>query len=146
MAVPDATVLEVLKDWLWAPALALVGWAWKRNEKEHDDMRAAIGKTEANVQTLGSHLNDKLMDHIDDQIKDTKAFVMTEDAKLMNELGVQRGHIGKIFGKMEEMGKRNEDRHAESLRINNERHLQILERISDLSTAMHQALAHKVDK
>jgi hypothetical protein len=124
----DASLFDAVKDFIWAPALALVGWAWKRNEKEHDDMRA-------NISTLGSHLNDRLMDHIDDQVKEVRLFVVAEDAKLMGEMGVQRGHIGKIFDKLEESSKRSEDRH-----------LQLLEKISDLSTAMHTALSHKVDK
>lgn len=132
---PDDSVMGFIKDFLWAPALGLVAWAWRHNEKEHDDMKASVQKVEADVQTLGSHLNDRLMDHIDEQIKDTKAFVVLEDSKLMAELSTQRGHIGKIFDKLEETSRRSEDRH-----------LQLLEKIGDLSNAMHTALSHKVDK
>lgn len=135
MAVPDSTVLEVLKDWVWVPALGLISWAWKRNEKEHDDMRATATKIEENLNTLGSHLNDKLMEHIDDQVKDVRLFVIAEDAKLMAEMTTQRGHIGKIFDKMEEQGRRNEDHHIATLKA-----------IGELANTMHTALAGKADK
>jgi hypothetical protein len=131
----DDPLMSLVRDFSWAPTLGLVAWAWKRNEKEHDDMRAAALKAEASTQTLGSHLNDRLTDHIDEQVKDVRVFAVAEDAKLMAELGVQRGHIDKIFDKLEAHGQRSEDRHIETMNA-----------IHTLATTMHQALAQKADR
>lgn len=135
MNPPDNDLMAFVKDFIWAPLLGLVAWAWSRNEKEHDRLRSAIEKQREQVSTGSSTLNDRIMEHIDDQVRDTRAFVVAEDAKLMAELGVQRGHIGKLFDKLEQHGLRSEDRHSETMAA-----------IHSLATTMHQALAQKADK
>ena len=124
MAAPDPGLIDFLREWVWVPALGLVKWGWNRNQKEHDDMRASLSAMSKSSQEL-----------VTDTACDLRQFVVTEDAKLMVEMSTQRGHIGKIFDKMEENSKRSEDRH-----------LQVLEKISELSSAMHNALSHKADK
>ena len=138
MALPDTDVFTILKDvasWLSAPVFALVAWAWNKNDREHEAMRTAQEAMRKSHEELarkmsdsGSKLNDRIMDHIDDQVKETRIFVVQEDTKLMAELTVQRGHIGKIFDKLEEASHRSEDRHRELL------------------TAIHTGLAGKADK
>ena len=138
MIPPDTDVLSLLGDivkWLSAPMFGLIAWAWSRNQKEHDDMAQAQRNLQADVSRGHSTLNDRMMQHIDDQVREVRMFVVAEDAKLMAELGVQRGHIGKIFDKMETASKRSEDQHIETLNA-----------IHALSNTMHLALSQKADK
>lgn len=138
----DGSVVMFIKDYLWAPLLALVAWAWNRNEKEHEMLRESVKDlsdkvvhTRQNTSDGYSTLNDRIMNHIDAQVKEVRMFVIAEDTKLMSELGVQRGHIGKIFDQMAAQERRSEDRHVETLGA-----------IHALATQMHQALATKADK
>ena len=138
MIPPETDVLSLLGEvvkWLSAPMFALIAWAWSRNQKEHDDMALAQRTLQAEVSKGHSKLNDKIMEHIDDQVREVRLFVIQEDAKLMAELGTQRGHIGKIFDKMEADTKRREDQHIETIQA-----------IHALSNTMHLALSQKVDK
>lgn len=138
----DGSVVMFIKDYLWAPLLALVAWAWNRNDKEHEMLRESVKELSEKVVNTRQHtsdgysvLNDRIMDHIDQQVKEVRMFVIAEDTKLMAELGVQRGHIAKIFDKIEAQSQRSEDRHLETL-----------SEIRNLSTVMHMALATKADK
>ena len=131
MNPPDNDLLSLLGElikWLSAPLLGLVAWAWNTNRAEHDALRAAHEKLRDAQSTGASKLNDRIMDHIDDQVRELRVFVISEDAKLLSEQLVQRGHIGKIFDKLEEASHRSEDRHRELL------------------TAIHTGLAKKADK
>lgn len=58
---------------------------------------------------------------------------------LKDEQDIQRGHIAKLFDKLEEHGRRSEDRHNEEVKEANKRHLELL-------SAIHTGLAGKVDK
>lgn len=131
----DSTLIDFIKDFLWAPLLGLVAWAWNRNEREHEALREKADKLETGMLTASSGLNDRIMEHIDVQISDVKALVREEDRKLSEEQMTQRGHIGKIFDKMEAHAQRSEDRHVETLNA-----------IHALATTMHQSLAQKADK
>lgn len=132
---PDSNLLDFLKEWVILPAAVILGWAWNRNEKEHEAMREAASQIRENTSSGYSVLNDRVAEHIDKQVADVRAFVIHEDAKLMAELSVQRGHIGKLFDKMEENNRRSEDRHLETMAA-----------IHSLATTMHTALATKADK
>lgn len=138
----DEPILNFIKDFLWAPALGVIAYAWNRNEKEHESIRLAAKEASDKAIAIRQHtsdgystLNDRIMEHIDSQVKDVRMFVVAEDTKMMAELGVQRGHIAKIFDKMELHAQRSEDRHVETLNA-----------IHQLASTMHQALANKVDK
>lgn len=133
--MPDAEVIGFVKDWLWAPCLALVGWAWTRNEKEHDMLRSSVDSLKTNTSSGYSTLNDRIMEHMDEQVRDTRKFVQDEDAKLMAELNLQRGHIGKLFDKIDDHGKRSEDRHNE-----------VLNELRAMTNSFHIALSQKADK
>jgi len=135
MNPPDTDVLNFIKDFVWVPFLGLVGWAWNRNEKEHEVLKIAHQKLQDNTSSGYSVLNDRVMEHIDKQVTDVRQFVIHEDLKLMAELGVQRGHIGKVFDKMEAHAIRSEDRHLETLAA-----------IHSLANTMHIALSNKADK
>ena len=102
-----------IKDWVWAPVMGLIAWAWNHNEKEHEMLRSQAEKLQGNTSTGYSVLNDRVMEHIDKQVTDVRAFVVSEDVKLMNELSVQRNHIAKLFDKLEQHSKDSFQRHIE---------------------------------
>ena len=135
MTPPDNEILAFLHDYIWVPAMALIGWSWTRNQREHDAMKAAHDKLVVGASKGQSILNDKIMEHIDNQVKDIRIFVLSEDAKLITELGTQRSSIEKVFDTMQSDAKRREDQHVETLNA-----------IHALSTTMHQALAGKADR
>lgn len=135
-------VVAFIKDFLWAPLLLLIGFVWNLNEKKHDAhsveakaIRDDFTKLKEASAMGYSNLNDRIMEHVDGRMRETIAFVQAEDAKLMGELSMQRGHIGKIFDKMEAQSQRSEDRHLETMNA-----------IHTLATTMHQALAAKADR
>lgn len=132
---PDDTIFHFIKDWLWAPALGLIAWAWSRNEKEHDMMRARTEKLQEDAGAIQSSLHDRFATNMEDRMKEMRDFVREEDHKLSEEILISRGHIAKLFDKLEEHGKRSEDRHLETLK-----------EIRDLSNAMHAGLSQKADK
>lgn len=130
-----ADIFKAIAAFVTVILLPLLGWAWNRNEKEHEAMRTLAEQVRNNTSNGYSVLNDKVMEHIDKQVTDVRHFVVQEDAKLMTELGVQRGHIGKVFDKMEAHAQRSEDRHIETMNA-----------IHALANTMHTALAQKADK
>ena len=141
--------MEISKDlvdslkWVFSVLLApLLVWIWRKHEKDHDNIDAdrkelwrATRQLEEAMATSSSKLNNRIMTHIDEQISDIKVLVRDEDNKLAAEQSLQRGHIGKIFDKIEAHAQRSEDRHVETLSA-----------IHSLATTMHQALATKADK
>lgn len=138
----DGTILLFIKDYLWAPLLGLIAWAWNRNEKEHESLKSKVAELADKAADIRQHtsdgyslLNDRIMNYIDVQVKETKLFVVAEDTKLLNELSTQRNHIAKIYDKLEDNSRRSEDRHLETLA-----------EIRNLATTMHQSLATKADK
>lgn len=131
----DDHVIAFIREWLWAPALALIGWAWNRNEKEHSMLWKKSEKLEAGMLTASSGLNDRLMEHIDTQVRETRAFVINEDTRIIAEVTRQRDVAATIFNKLEENNRRSEDRHNETMSA-----------IHSLAMAMHEGLAKKADK
>lgn len=111
MIAPDDAVklfdfFPKIFEYAWAAVMALVGVVYKSHKDELKAMR--------------KHLDEKIeyaerrMDGID---KDTNS-----------ELTTQRGHIAKIYDKLEENSRRAEDRHVELLK------------------AIHTGLSMKADK
>jgi hypothetical protein len=136
------TILKELLSWGSGIALALIAWAWKHNEEAHKMLQQQVKEAADKASAVKQHtsdgysvLNDRMMDHIDSQVREMRAFVMTEDAKLLAETTINRSHIAKIFDKIEAQAQRSEDRHVETLNA-----------IHALANNMHSALAQKADK
>lgn len=113
----DIGILGWLVEHLWAPTLALVGVVWKQNQS------AMSGHAATAAAALDSHAKD-------------------DDAKFKavhEEQNVQRGHIAKLFDKLEESGKRSEDRHREFMQALHDKHTEML-------NALHAGLRSKADK
>ena len=90
MIPPDMSVLEFVKDFLWAPLLGLIAWAWSRNQKEHDDMRAAHDKLMSGTSVGHSVLNDRIMVYVD-----TAAAEMRDEQTRISDKAA--AHIAKLF-------------------------------------------------
>lgn len=132
---PDDQIISFIKDFLWAPVLGLVAWAWNRNEKEHESLRDKAEKLEAGMLTASSGLNDRIMEHIDVQIGEVKQMVREEDRKLAEETTIARQNIAKLFDKLEQHGQRSEDRHNEMMGV-----------LRTMTDSFHIALSKKADK
>jgi len=124
----EPSMIELIKDWVLVPLAGVAAWAWNHNEAEHKAIREAHEKLKESSSQGASRLNDKLMEHVDYRVNDAIKFAREEDSRLMNEMETQRGHIAKIFDKLEEHARRSEDRHVEML------------------GAIHEGLARKADK
>ena len=72
MTPNEFSILDFIKDFLWAPALGLIAWAWNRNQKEHDDLRESHDKLSDSTHTGHSTLNDKIMEYVDTVVGDMK--------------------------------------------------------------------------
>ena len=131
----DSELMNFVKDFLWAPFLALVAWAWKWNMDEHRALWKSHDKLKETTAVSYSTLNDRIMSHVDDRVSDTIRFVKEEDAKIMLEMATQRGNIAKLFDKLEEHGQRSESRHHE-----------VLNTLREMTNSFHQALNTKADK
>lgn len=108
MAEPtsDINVIAKLLDWGWAIIFALVGFVWKSQNEKIDRLEKAQGER-----------IEKLEEAHSKRIDETN-----------EEVSVQRGHIAKLFDKLEDHARRSEDRHHELLK------------------AIHAGLAQKADK
>jgi ATP-dependent DNA ligase len=138
MNPPDTDALALLGDiikWLSAPLFAMVAWAWSTNAKEHEELRKVAESLREAQSSGASKLNDRIMDHIDEQVRELRIFVIAEDAKIMNENTTMRSTVAKVFDKLEAQALRADDRHGE-----------VMKAIHDLATTMHKALATKADK
>lgn len=94
MNPPEFNLLDFVKDFLWAPLLALIAWAWNRNEKAHDDLRTNHEKLSDSTHTGHSTLNDKIMEYVDSQINEVKGEQRRRSDKLAD-------HIEKLFANAE---------------------------------------------
>ena len=91
---PEFNLIDFIKDFLWAPILGLVAWAWNRNEKAHDDLRESHEKLSDSTHTGHSTLNDKIMEYVDSQISEVKGEQRRRSDKLAE-------HIEKLFSNAE---------------------------------------------
>lgn len=128
----DAEIIAIIKDFVWAPILGLVAWAWNRNEKEHDSLWEKAEKLENGMLTASSGLNDRIMDHIETQIGEVKTEHRRRSDK-MNE------HITKLFENAEKDRAGFRDALASHSRESQQRHIELL-------SAIHTGLAGKADK
>lgn len=136
---PDNEVVAFVKDFVWAPCLLLVGWAWKHNEQAHKDLKDANAATKAAHDALKeatasghSTLNDKFMEHIDHRMEST--------LKLMREGDVRNSdHVAKLYDKVEETRRDTANALAQHAQRSEDRH-------RELMTALHTGLAQKADK
>jgi hypothetical protein len=113
-----------LLDKVWLVAIAFVGFVWKTNDKQLAANRQA---SDDGIAAARKSASDALATH---KAEDEKEFRTLND-----ELHLQRGHIGKLFDKLEENGRRSEERHRE-----------LMERAHDGHRELLMALNSKVDK
>lgn len=122
MTPQEFNLLDFIKDFLWAPALGLIAWAWNRNQKEHDDLRDSHEKLSDSTHTGHSTLNDKIMEYVDTVVGDMK----DEQRRKSDKLAL---HIEKLFENAEkdrkEFSKVMTDHREDSYK----RHIELLQAI-----------------
>jgi uncharacterized protein YicC (UPF0701 family) len=122
MTPNEFSILDFIKDFLWAPALGLIAWAWNRNQKEHDDLRESHEKLSDSTHTGHSTLNDKIMEYVDTVVGDMK----DEQRRKSDKLAL---HIEKLFENAEkdrkEFSKVMTDHREDSYK----RHIELLQAI-----------------
>lgn len=120
----DDNVFNFIKDWLWAPLLGLVAWAWNHNKEAHDEIYRYVDKR-----------NKELQSHID-----------AEDTKLNTEITRQRDVSAKLFEKVEELRKDTNLALSDHAKRSEERHSEVLGVLREMTNAFHVALSQKADK
>jgi hypothetical protein len=91
---PDDSILSFVKDFIWAPLLGLVAWAWSRNQKEHDDLWAAHETLRSGTTSGHSVLNDRIMEYVDTVTGDLRHQSRRQSDKAND-------HIVKLFANAE---------------------------------------------
>ena len=132
MNPPDADIFHFIKDWLWAPLLGLVAWAWTRNEKEHDMLRESQSKLRDSTSSGYSTLNDRVVAHVDERVDEVKQ----DHGRRIDKIN---GHIEKLF----ENAEKDRASFREALNIHSN---QSTERHIELMQAIHVGLAGKADR
>ena len=122
MNPPEFNLIDFVKDFLWAPILALVGWAWTRNQKEHDDLRNNHEKLSDSTHTGHSTLNDKIMEYVDSAIMEVK-----DDQRRRSDKLAQ--HVEKLFENAEKDRKEFSKVMADHREDSYKRHIELLHAI-----------------
>lgn len=119
---PDNDILSFIKDWLWAPLLGLIGWAWSRNEKAHDMLWSKHDAIREDASKGHSLLNDRLMEHIDAQVADVKDQNRRQSDKFAD-------HITKLFENAEKDRQRYNEQFSTMQRDIADKHAKLVEAI-----------------
>jgi len=123
MTPQEFDLIDFVKSFVWVPALAIAGWAWKRNEKEHDMMRDSHEKLSSSTHTGHSTLNDKIMEYVDSAIMEVKDEQRRKSDRLAN-------HIEKLFSNAEEDRKSFSKVMADHREDSYKRHIELLHAIN----------------
>lgn len=132
MSPPDNDLIEFIKDFIWAPLLALIAWAWNRNEKEHEMLKASHDSLRSSQSVGYSTLNDRVMGHVDERVDEVK----TDHGKRLDKIN---DHIAKLFENAEKDRAAFRDALTSHSRDSQDRHIELLK-------AIHTGLAGKADK
>lgn len=143
---PDDSILNFVKDYLWAPITAAIGWHWTRNVKEHDDMRSSINEARKEAGVSHSVLMDRIVTHVDESVKEAVNVMKDEDRKISEENGLMRNHITKLFENAERDRSQFRDMLMLQMQRSDDRHAEILKGHNEIMRALHEGLAKKADK
>lgn len=135
----DDSVMHFIKDWLWAPLLGLIAWAWQRNEKEHEMLWKTTEKLQKYASESQSSMNDRFVSHVDDQVNQVRA----DHGKRIDKIN---DHIAKLFENAEKDRATFRDALGEHARHSESRHLELLKGQQEILMVMHTGLSQKADK
>jgi len=116
-------LFDFIKTFIWLPAMALVAWAWNRNQKEHDDLWAAQEKARGDASAGHSTLNDRLMEYVDSVMSEVKDDQRRKSDKLAE-------HIEKLFNNAEADRKEFSKVMADHREDSYKRHIELLHAIN----------------
>ena len=146
-------VFDFIKDIIWAPLVAAVGYFYVRNQKEHDMLWKAHNKRIEEIQSARkdagdshSRLMDRIVDHVDSSVNKALETMREEDAKLHEETKIMRGHIEKLFANAESDRSLFRDMLLNHVQRSEDRHLELMKGQQDILNVVHTGLAQKVDK
>lgn len=142
----DDSVMNFIRDYLWAPLLGLVTWAWNRNEREHKEMRDDIASVRKDASDSHSVLMDRIVTHVDSSVKEAITFMKEEDKKLGDETALMRTHITKLFENAERDRSEFRDLLMHHVQRSEDRHIELLKGQQDLINTIHVGLSKKADK
>ena len=120
----SAEALFIVKEFIWAPLIGLIGWGWHHVNKRIDDSDSKINQNSQKMERCEADMRT----HADERHSQTMIYVDKRSFELNMEIDRQRDVSAKIFDKLENMQKRGEDRHLELLH------------------ALHEGLSKKADK
>lgn len=132
-------ITEFVKQWLWAPLLGAVSWAWNRNEKAISDIKQRQDEVGRQMLTLGSGITDRMMGYIDSQISELRS----EQVKRLDQLA---DNDRTLFANAERDRATFRDIMERYTERSEQRHRELLEKVGDGLLDIHRALAGKVDK
>lgn len=151
--VIDDKVMDLLQWIVGVLIIPAAIWFWRNHEREHESIQknqkalwAKADKLEVGMLTASSGLNDRIMEHIDVQVRETRSFVISEDEKIISEVTRQRDVAAKIFDQITETRKEFTTVLAENNRRSEDRHAEQMKAIHQLAMSMHEGLSRKVDK
>lgn len=146
-------VFDFIKDIIWGPLLAAIGYFWVRNQKEHDMLWKAHNKRIEEIQAArkdagDSHsvLMDRIVNHVDTSVNRALETMREEDEKLHAETRVMRGHIEKLFENAEKDRSMFRDMLMNHVQRSEDRHIELLKGQQDIIQLVHTGLAQKADK
>lgn len=128
----EADAFSFIKDYIWVPASALVGFFWKHNERQHEKLWEATEALRNHTSDGYSTLNDRVMEHIDGTVAEIK----DENRRRIDKMDE---HITKLFENAEKDRATFRDALDNYARRSEERHIELLQTI-------HVGLAQKADK
>ena len=128
MSDPDTqSWLSSLVAGLGAAVAALGTWAWRHTHKLIGD-KADMKSLDALTKRVEDHAITR--DAFDQHTKSDEQQLGAID----KELGMQRGHIAKLFDKLEELGDKTEVRFAVMEKAGFERHVELLNAIHSINS------------
>ena len=120
---PNDDFITLFRDWVWLPLLGIIGWAWNRNQVEHDQLWAAQEKLRSESSLGHSTLNDRLMEHVDERFEDSRR----DAAKRMDKMD---NYISKLFEHSEKDRKDFHDQLTQHREDSFKRHIELLNAIN----------------
>ena len=94
MSSVDSVLLTFLKDFVWIPMMALIGYTWNEQNKKINDVKKSAFE----------------------RINSVEKVAADESNALRREIDRERDIGAKLFDKLDEHAKRSEDRHIELLK------------------------------
>lgn len=86
--------LNFLRDWVFVPAVLVIGWLWKQISDVRKDQDAALQRIEISIAGLAEAFNQHALD-------DLRRFASKEDLSIVRaDVGSLRSHMDERFDRL----------------------------------------------